>query len=127
MFNHNPQAFIDFAMYVTLSLVTLWFFLRMFVLFTPNDNIQKVREGDLPHSIILSGVMIGFTIPLLICSFLESGIILFLELALFIGVIQLILEKLLSYWLVEKNNATAVFHASISICVGAIVGFSIIP
>lgn len=127
MFDHNPEAFLRFLMYIGLSCFSLYIFIKMFVLSTPYDDIQKIRDNDLPHAITLSGVSIGFTIPLLICSYFGSSVIVFIELAFIIGIIQLILEKLISMWLVQKNEATSIFHAAISICIGAIVGFSIIP
>ena len=127
MFQHEINAFLNFGVYVLISFMALYIFIKLFVMWTPYDDIQKIRDNDLPHAITLSGSCIGFTIPLLICSYLGSSLLTFIELALIIGIVQLILEKLISYWLVHKNEATSIFHASISICAGAIVGFSIIP
>lgn len=127
MFSHNLVAFLNFLAYTTFSITALALFIKVFAWITPHDDIQKVREGDVPNAVTLGGVCIGFTIPLLVCSYLGASLVSFVELALIIAVAQILLEKVLDAYLREDNLAVAILHACLSICLGLIVGFSIIP
>lgn len=130
MFNHDIYAFLNFFLYVFYSLTALFLFVKIFVYITPHDNIQKIKDGDVPQAIMLGGVSLGFTIPLLSASYSGASVFGFLELVLIIGLFQILLEKILDKILTKNlylNTATAILHAFFSICVGLICAFSIIP
>lgn len=120
-----------FFLYLGLGLAMLAGFTKLYVWFTPYSEPEGIAKGDLAPAIALAGAILGFTFPLIVASYVRSGVLGFLAWGILACMVQLLLFKLL-YWLmprmIENNNvAVATCFAAASVCVGLINAASFIP
>jgi putative membrane protein len=125
------QAIWHFAEYFLSGLALLIIFTRLYIFFTPYNEIEEIKKGEKAPALSLFGAMIGFLMPILAMSYCGINFIEYLLWSIAAGVIQLACFKVL-YWIMPKmieadNTAAGVFYAGVSICVGAINAFSLIP
>jgi len=130
------MSFLHFLVYALSGIGLLGLFTYVYNLVTPYNDLEEIKKGNNASSITLSGAMIGFTIPLVLLSFLGVNLLDFALWSLVVGAIQIGLFKVLSMLLPlgtdpltpsYRNTAVAMTYAALSICIGLIVGFSLIP
>lgn len=120
-----------FAVYLSLGLVMLGLFVRLYVWTTPYDEPTEIAAGKMAPAIALAGAMLGFTFPLLVASYTRSSALGFIAWGALACFVQLLLFRVL-YWLmprsIEANNiASATCFAAASVCVGLINAASFLP
>ena len=120
-----------FVGYLAVSLVMLAAFTRIYMLFTPYDEVTEIGAGHLAPAIALSGAMLGFTLPLLVASYTQAGFIDFAAWSVLSGIVQLgvfwLLHRLLPHVIETNNNAGALCFATASVCAGLINAASFMP
>jgi len=120
-----------FATYMVSSIAMLVTFTYLYMKVTPYNDLSLIRDGKVAPGIVLFGAMIGFTIPIVTMSYHGASYLDYLVWSIIAGLLQLACFKVV-YWLMPKeveadNVATSLFYAGISICVGLINAFSMIP
>lgn len=120
-----------FAIYLSLGLVMLGLFVRLYVWTTPYHEPTEIAAGKIAPAIALAGAMLGFTFPLLVASYTRSSALGFVAWGALACFVQLLLFRVL-YWLmprsIEANNAaSATCFAAASVCVGLINAASFLP
>lgn len=120
-----------FVLYLSLGLVMLGLFVRLYEWTTPYHEPTEIAAGKIAPAIALSGAMLGFTFPLLVASYSRSSVLGFIAWGALACFVQLLLFRVL-YWLmprsIESNNvASATCFATASICVGLINAASFLP
>lgn len=120
-----------FLMYAFSGIGLLGIFTYIYNVVTPYNDLAEIKKGNSASSITLSGAMIGFTIPLVLLSFVGINFTDFVIWSVIVGAIQIALFKTLYKVLPleanHTNSAVAVMYATLSVCIGLIVGFSLIP
>ena len=124
-------AFANFILYLGLGSVILYVFSQIYIRVTPYNEITEIKAGKKAPAIALVGAMVGFTLPLLVMSFVGVDLIDYLVWSVIAMVVQLLVFKLL-YWMLPgevlaDNQAAAILFAGSSVCVCAINAFSLIP
>ncbi|MDO8523623.1 MAG: DUF350 domain-containing protein [bacterium] len=121
----------NFLLYLCASCTMLALFTRLYIWTTPYNEMDQMRAGKKAPVIALVGAMLGFTLPLLAMSYVGANIADFVIWSVVAMVVQLALFKIL-YWVIPAeievdNQAVGIFFAGMSVCVGAINAFSLIP
>jgi putative membrane protein len=120
-----------FAAYFLTGVAMLALFTRIYIWFTPYDELVHIRQKRIAPALSLAGAMLGFTIPIVTVSYHGINYLDFIVWGVVAGAVQLICFKLL-YVLMpwhpeDDNSAAATFFAGAAICVGLINAFSLIP
>lgn len=125
------SAFLNFVGYFSVSVLLIAVFTRLYIWFTPYNEIEHMRQGYVAPSIALVGAMLGFTFPLLTMSFYGVNLIDFLVWSSIAMAIQLVVFEILYTFIpakIQENNiSVAVFFAGASVSTGAVNAFSLIP
>ena len=62
----------NFLLYITVSCAMLALFTRLYIWFTPYNEMEQMRAGMKAPVIALVGAMFGFTLPLLTMSYVGA-------------------------------------------------------
>ncbi len=121
----------NFLLYISTSCAMLALFTRFYISFTPYNEMEQMRAGLKAPAIALVGAITGFTMPLLTMSYIGADLVDFVVWSWVAMVVLLFLFRVL-YWITPgkieaDNQAVAIFFAGMSVCVGAINAFSLIP
>lgn len=120
-----------FLIYALSSISLLALFTYVYSLVTPYNEVTEMKKGNTAPSIAMGGAMLGYTVSLIVLSYIGINYADFLLWAIFSGVVQIGLFKLLYKVIpmdIEQNNcAIATFYAVAAFCIGLITAFSLIP
>lgn len=112
----------SFALFFGAGLFCFIAFFGLYSVITPHNEMNLIRQGEKPPAIVLSGALIGFTLPVAVSIVIHhrildmvvwAGVALVVQLVLFM-IARLIFCRNIG----QKNSAMAIFMASLSICVG---------
>jgi putative membrane protein len=120
-----------FFIYALTSIGLLSLFTALYHYLTPYHEMTEMRKGNQAPSIAMGGAMLGYTVSIIVMSFVGINYADFLIWAGVAGVFQLalfkILYKLIPMNIEEDNCAIAIFYAVSALCLGLITAFSLIP
>ena len=122
---------LHFLTYFFGTLAVFAVFVFTYIKLSHYKELEQIKRGDIAPSVSFVGVMLGFLLPILVCSVYSVTVVDFTSWAVISGLLQLIVYKI-TYSLmgdsIEHNNVSAaIFHATISISVGLINAVSLIP
>jgi putative membrane protein len=117
--------------YALSSIGLLALFTAIYQKLTPYHELSEMRKGNSAPSVAMGGAMLGYTVSLIVLSYVGINYVDFLIWAGVSGVFQLVLFKVL-YAIIpmqveDENCAIAVFYAVSAVCLGLITAFSLIP
>lgn len=121
-----------YLIYFFVSFVMFFAFFKVYIKFTPYDEIALIRSGNLAVSVAFSGALIGFAINLGFAMFSAHNIVQYLLFGLISAIIQLLCYKIVDIFFkgfseeikTFSNMPVAILYASLSICIGIINGVS---
>lgn len=123
-FNYSA-AVVSHLTYFGIAIVATVVFVTIYIAVTPHAEFKLIRLGNTAAAISLGGAILGYTIPLAKAvaqsesmgdMLVWSGVALAAQLLAY-GATRLILPQLSSH-VNEGKNASAIFLAAISICLG---------
>jgi putative membrane protein len=125
------QAIGYFLGYAFSMMVALGIFGKIYQMFTPYCEYDEIQEGKMAPALALCGALLGFTIPMVTVVHYGLNYIDCLIWVIVTGFVQLVLFRVL-YWIIpmkidSDNKAIALVYATMAVCVGLIVAFSLIP
>lgn len=116
-----PDFLAYFSASVSLILLFSWFYTRL----TPHDEWQLIKQNNQAAAIAFGGSLIGFTLPLhsaILNSVNWVDCLLWASVALILQMLTFLLVRRfipnISERIEQNENASAIFIASASICVG---------
>ncbi len=119
-------------LYIVTSGVLLGGFSKLYIWWTPHDEIALMRAGKVAPVLALGGAMLGFTLPMVTMMNHSASWLDFVLWSLVAMGVQLLLEKfilrpLCPNHLADNNCAVGAFFCFVSVCVGLINAYSFIP
>jgi putative membrane protein len=119
--------------YFTISLGLLFSFVKTYLYITPYNEVELIKKGNIGLALILSGILLGYTISLAFSLFYSETIIGFIFYGLLSAIfqlsIQLVLQKnfeLIQDEVRQNNNiAIGLLLGVLALCVGIITGISV--
>ncbi len=121
----------NYLIYAVLGILLLTIFTRLYIWFTPYNELDEMRKGKKAPAFALGGAMLGFTFPIMSMAIYGVNAIDFLIWSAVGGLVQATLFKIL-YRIIPMdldtdNQAIGIFYAFVAICVGLINSVSLIP
>lgn len=121
-----------YLIYTLSSIFLLMIFGKIYVKFTPYNELDLIRSGNMAVAIAFSGAMIGFCINLGFTIAYSHNYTEYLMYAVFSMLVQLFCYKLITIIFKDfsseivnfGNIPVSIFYASIAICIGILNGVS---
>lgn len=128
----NSIQMIMYLLYFLSSFFVFILFAKIYIKFTPYNEIELIKTGNLSVAIAFSGALLGYAINLGFTMFYSHNLVQYLLFAIFSAIIQLacykivdILFKGMSSEIQSYGNVpVATLYATISVCIGIINGVS---
>lgn len=119
-----------YFIYLLLSVLFLWVFSKIYIKFTPHNEIELISAGNLAVAISFSGALLGFAINLAFSIFYSHNIYEYALYGTISTIVQLLCYKIIGIFFKNfsdeitnyGNIPVATFYAILAVIVGLING-----
>jgi putative membrane protein len=117
-------AVFDFLLYFLVSAGLLALFIKVYVRYTPYDDLALIQEGNVAAAIALGGSAIGFVLPITSAIYFTHNLISMIIWAVICGCVQIVSLVVIDHShdrftaVKEGNIATALFIAALAVALG---------